>query len=75
MWATRFSTALIVVLDILVEAHLDATNLNADLSPKAGIASLVQLVIGCPLNALPKIAVVRMLQGGCKGYIPPSLRV
>jgi len=51
------------VWDTLVKAHSDATNLAEDL-PKAGIASLVQLVLGCPLNAPLNVAAVRMPQGG-----------
>ena len=40
------------------------------ISPKAGIASVVQLVIVCQQHAHQKIAVVRMLQGGSVETIP-----
>jgi len=40
------------------------------ISPKAGIASVVQLVIACQQLAHQKIAVVRMLQGGSMEVIP-----
>ena len=71
---TSFLTTLTVVWDTLVKAHSDVISLAVD-SPKAGIASLVQLVLGCPPNAQLNVAVVRMPQGGCKEVTLPLLRV
>ena len=71
---TSFLTTLTVVWDTLVKAHSDVISLAVDL-PKAGIASLVQLVLGCPPNAQLNVAVVRMPQGGCKEVTLPLLRV
>ena len=70
---TSFLTTLTVVWDTLVKAHQDAISLAEDL-PKAGIASMVQLVLGCPPNAQLNVAVVHMLQGGWKEVILPWLR-
>ena len=67
---TSFLTTLTVVWDTLVKAQSDVISLAVDL-PKAGIASLVQLVLGCPPNAQLNVAVVRMPQGGCKEVTLP----
>ena len=67
---TSVLTTLTVVWDTLVKAHSDVISLAEDL-PKAGIASLVQLVIGCPPNAQLNVAVVRMPQGGWKEVTLP----
>ena len=67
---TSFLTTLTVVWDTLVKAQSDVISLAVD-SPKAGIGSLVQLVLGCPPNAQLNVAVVHMPQGGCKEVTLP----
>jgi len=65
---TRFLILLIVLWETLLKTMLDV--IREILPHLAGIASLVQLVIGCRLHAHQKIAAVRMLQGGSVEIIP-----